>query len=145
MVTTAHLETFDRTVQETNLWLRSMMQELRLDDGALAWTILGTTLHALRDRLQPQSAGHLGAQLPMLIRGLYYEHWSGAANKPSKERHKAQFLQHIAAELPPAAGVEPERAVRAVFGVMREKLDRGEVAKLVSTLPRELRGLWQAE
>lgn len=145
MVATAGLDTFDTTVQETNLWLKSMMQELRIDDGALAWTLLGAALHALRDRLQPQSAAHLGAQLPMLIRGLYYERWSAAANHPNKDRHKAQFLQHLAAELPPSASVDPERTARAVFGVMREKIDPGEVAKLVGTLPRELRGLWGAE
>jgi uncharacterized protein (DUF2267 family) len=145
MTATAGLDTFDTTVQETNLWLKSMMHELRIDDGALAWTLLGAALHALRDRLQPQSAAHLGAQLPMLIRGLYYEHWSTAANNPNKERHKAQFLQHLAAGLPPDAAVDPERAVRAVFGVMREKIDQGEVAKLVKMLPRELRGLWEAE
>lgn len=144
MVATAGLDTFDTTVQETNLWLKSLMDELGIDDGALAWTLLGAVLHALRDRVQPQSAAHLGAQLPMLIRGLYYEHWPVAAT-PTKERHKAQFLQHLAAALPPAAAADPERVASAVFGVMREKIDQGEVAKLVKMLPSELRGLWGAE
>jgi uncharacterized protein (DUF2267 family) len=30
-------------------------------------------LHALRDRLTVEEASDLAAQLPMLIRGLYYE------------------------------------------------------------------------
>src|SRR6185437_14063501 len=113
-----------------NLWLKSVMHELRIDNRALAWVVLGAALHALRDRLSPQSAAHLGAQLPMLIRGLYYDQWSATASNPNKERHKAQFLQHVAAALPTSAAVDPEQGVRAVFGVIRTKIDPGEVAKL---------------
>ncbi len=138
---TATVDAFDTTVQETNLWLKSLMQELQLYDGALAWTLLGATLHELRDRLQPQSAAHLGAQLPMLIRGLYYEHWPVAAT-PKKERHKAAFLQHLATAFPPGSTADPERVARAVFGVIREHIDHGEVEKLVKLLPKELRTLW---
>ena len=144
MMATAGFDTFDTTVQETNIWLKSVMHELHIDDGALAWTLLGATLHALRDRLQPQSAAHLGAQLPMLVRGLYYEHWPVAAT-PTKERHKAQFLEHFAATLPPGVALEPERVARAVFWVIREKIDPGAVAKLVNRLPKELRVLWEAD
>jgi len=48
-------------------------------------------LHAVRNRIGPENAAHLGAQLPMLIRGLYYEGWD-PTGKPTKERHEAQFL-----------------------------------------------------
>jgi uncharacterized protein (DUF2267 family) len=138
---TAGLETFDTTMQETNLWLKSIMRELQIYDGALAWTLLGATLHALRDRLQPQSAAHLGAQLPMLIRGLYYEHWPVAAT-PTKERHKAAFLEHLAAHFPPGSPADPERVACAVFAVINEMIDHGAVEKLVKMLPKDLRGLW---
>jgi hypothetical protein len=52
----------------------------------------------LRDRIGPANASHLGAQLPMLLRGLYYEGWrmTGAA---SKERREIEFLEHITQEL----------------------------------------------
>ncbi len=119
------------------------MQELQIYDGAHAWALLGATLHALRDRLQPQSAAHLGAQLPMLIRGLYYEHWPVAA-APVKERHKAAFLQHLAATFPPGPAADPERVAHAVFGVIRENIDHGAVEKLAKLLPKELRDLWSA-
>jgi uncharacterized protein (DUF2267 family) len=140
---TAALDALDTTVQETNLWLKSLMRELQLYDGALAWALLGATLHALRDRLQPQSAAHLGAQLPMLIRGLYYEHWPVAAT-PTKERHKAPFLEHLAGTFPPGAAADPERVASAVFGVIRANIDHGAVEKLVKLLPKELRVLWGA-
>jgi uncharacterized protein (DUF2267 family) len=141
MMTTAAVDAFDTTVQETNVWLKSLMQELQLYDGALAWTLFGATLHALRDRLQPQSAAHLGAQLPMLIRGLYYEHWPVAAT-PIKQRHKAAFLQHLATTFPPGSAADPERVARAVFGIIGQHIDHGAVEKLVKLLPKELRALW---
>lgn len=137
-------ESFAKTVQETSLWLKSIGDKAGAhNDNDLAWTLLGATLHALRDRLQPEAAIHLGAQLPMLVRGLYYEHWH-VNTTPTKERHKAQFLDHVRSELPAETKLDPETVVRAVFGVMREKVDSGEIAKLSRQMPKELRKLWPA-
>ncbi len=84
---------------------------------------------------------HLGAQLPMLIRGLYYENWRMAAT-PTKERHKRDFLEHIQAELPRGVELDTEQAARAVFALLWDRLDPGEVHKVVRVLPLELRELW---
>ncbi len=137
------LDTFETTVQETNLWLKALMEDLDLDDRALAWLVLGASLHALRDRLEVQSAAHLGAQLPMLIRGLYYEHWP-VNETPIKDRHKASFLQHVSAAFPPGVAVDAEQAARAVFRLLQKKTDPGQVAKLINMMPKELRNLWIA-
>jgi uncharacterized protein (DUF2267 family) len=98
-------------------------------------------LHALRDRIGPANASHLGAQLPMLLRGLYYEGWrmTGAA---SKERREIEFLEHVTHELRQADLLEVERGVRAVFDVLSKRIERGEIIKLVGILPRQLRELW---
>lgn len=63
---------------------------------------------------------------------------------PTKVRHKAQFLDHVHSELPPTTKLDPELIVRAVFGVMREKIDPGEFAKLTRQMPKDLRELWPA-
>ena len=52
-------------------------------------------LHALRDRIGPIHTAQLGAQLPMLVRGLYYEGWRANA-APTHERHREAFLAHVA-------------------------------------------------
>ena len=104
------LDTFDKTVQESNLWLKDVMERLNTRDRHHAYSTLRAVLHALRDRIGPESAAHLGAQLPMLLRGLFYEGWD-PTGKPTKERHEAAFLAHIAKELPRAA--EGERWSRA--------------------------------
>ena len=133
---------FDTTVQETNLWLKAIMEALHTDDRHLAYLALRATLHALRDRLGPENAVHLAAQLPMLLRGLYYEGWRLAASQ-TKERTRANFLEHVRSELPRGAAIDPNVAARAVFGVMWAKLDLGEVGKVIDRLPEELKELWR--
>ena len=63
----------DHTVQETNAWLRAVAEQLHFEDRQHAYNALRAVLHALRDRLPPEVAVHFGAQLPTLVRGLYYE------------------------------------------------------------------------
>lgn len=135
------IHTFDSTVQESNLWLHSVMEHMQTEDPHVGFAALKGTLHAVRDRVGPNHAVGLGAQLPMVIRGLYYEGWR-VADAQTKERHKADFLDHVRGELPKGASIDPERAVRAVFSVMWEKLDPGETAKLINLFPIELRNLW---
>ena len=68
----------ERTVHATNNWLEELKEELRLQDRQQAYHLLRVVLHTLRDRLTVAEAVDLGAQLPMLIRGLYYEGWTPA-------------------------------------------------------------------
>jgi uncharacterized protein (DUF2267 family) len=134
------LDVFDTTVQHTNLWLKDIMQELGVDRH-LAYKVLSATLHALRDRIGPENAVHLGAQLPMLMRGFYYEGWR-LADRPARVRHLNDFLEYIEGENFRGLGTDSERAVRAVFAVMANRLDAGEVEKIIKMLPEELRGLF---
>ena len=85
-MSTSGLAVLDHTVQETNIWLKAVAEQLQLDRHD-AYIALRAVLHALRDRLPPEVAVHLGAQLPMLVRGLYYEGWH-MAGKPTKDRQR---------------------------------------------------------
>ena len=134
------LAVFDTTIQATNEWLNELMDELDVEDKHHAYSVLRATLHALRDRLPPDEAAHLGAQLPMLVRGFYYEGWRPSGTHP-KERSKAAFLDHIASELrEPAGDVEP--AVRAVFRLLLNRVSTGEVIDVQLLLPAGVRDLW---
>jgi uncharacterized protein (DUF2267 family) len=135
------LDTFDKTVQESNLWLKDVMERLGTLDRHHAYSTLRAVLHALRDRIGSENAAHLGAQLPMLLRGLFYEGWD-PTGKPTKERHEAQFLAHIARELPRADEGEVEQGVYAVFDLLSKRVDRGAAVKLAGILPQEMRKFW---
>ena len=137
------LDTFDKTVQESNLWLKDVMERLNTADRHHAYSTLRAVLHALRDRIGPESAAHLGAQLPMLLRGLFYEGWD-PTGKPSKERHEAAFLAHIAKELPRADEKEVEQGIYAALDVLSKHIDRGTAVKLASMFSLELRKFWPA-
>jgi uncharacterized protein (DUF2267 family) len=141
-MSTTGLPVFDTTVQETNLWLKALMERLHTDDRHLAYLALRATLHALRDRLGPENAVHLAAQLPMLVRGLYFEGWH-MAGTPTKERTRADFFDHLRSELPKGSSIDPNLAARSVFGVMWEKLDLGEIGKVIERLPDDLQELWR--
>ena len=70
----AVLEVFDASLQKTQVWLNDLMSELGWEEKPQkACLALRTALHSLRDRLTNEEAVHLGAQLPILIRGIYYE------------------------------------------------------------------------
>jgi uncharacterized protein (DUF2267 family) len=53
--------------------------------------VLGAVLHALRDRPQIGLAVHFGAQLPLLVRRLYYDQWR-PSEQTLKQRSAEQFL-----------------------------------------------------
>jgi uncharacterized protein (DUF2267 family) len=137
---TSGLDVFDTTVQESNLWLKELMERLSTHDRHHAYSTLRAVLHALRDRIGPANAVHLGAQLPMLIRGVYYEGWR--MDGTTKERHEAEFIAHVIRELRRADEAEIEDGIRAVFGLLAQKLDFGEAIKVAGLLPKELRELW---
>ena len=108
------LDVFDRTLQITNIWLKELMEKLGTEDRHRAYLALRATLHALRDRLPVVEAADLAAQLPMLVRGFYYEGYR-PADKPLKERHKEEFLAHVRDQFRKDPDVDPEAIVRAVF------------------------------
>ncbi len=111
------------------------------DDRNKAYMALRAVLHALRDRLPPSEAVDLAAQLPMLVRGFYYEGWV-PSNKPLKYRHKEEFLQQVTKEAPWLEGEELERAVTGVFGLLSSEVSNGETTQVRDDLPAELRELW---
>ena len=134
------LRVFERTLQKTNLWLTAVMAELDTDDRHKAYSALRATLHALRDRLTVDEAAQLAAQLPLLIRGIYYENWRPAGT-PLKERHQEQFLEHVRQDLPDE---DAERVVRAVFAVIAGYITAGELDDVYWMLPAGVRELWPA-
>ena len=134
------IEAFDHSQQLTNLWLKDLAARLGTSDRHLAYLALRTTLHALRDRLTVDEAAHLGAQLPMLVRGFYYEGWH-PAGKPLREHSKEAFLAHIEAEAH-ALDFDAEPAARAVFGLLAERVTAGEIADVKGVLPKPIRALW---
>lgn len=135
------LEVFDKTIHETNQFVKIVMRELGTDDRRIAFGALRGALHALRDHLEIHTMANLSAQLPMLLRGLFYEGWKPDA-ETVRERRLDAFLAHVAEQLPPRLEGYPEEAARAAYVALSECVDRGELTKIVHQMPAELRRLW---
>jgi uncharacterized protein (DUF2267 family) len=136
------LDVFDATLKKTNEWLDDITDELALENRHAAYAALRATLHALRDRLILEEAVHLGAQLPMLVRGFYYEGWR-AVPGPVK-MHREEFLLRVEEELTAKSTVklDSETVVRAVFQVLSRRISKGEIDQIEQSLPKDLRDLW---
>ena len=132
---------FDKTEQKTMHWINSVAANMGSTDMQRSYAVLRAVLHATRDRLIPDEAVQFGAQLPMLVRGFYYEGWH-PNNKPRQYRHKAQFLEEIHKKLPTLDNAQLERATTAVFETLESEMPGGELKQVRQSLPEELRELW---
>lgn len=81
----------DTTIQKTNIWLKEVMDELESDDRHRAYLALRSVLHSLRDRLTVEEATDLGAQLPILVRGFYYDAWNPSGKQQPVSTNPAQL------------------------------------------------------
>lgn len=134
------LDIFDKTLQGTNTWLGEIMEELG-PDRQVAWHALGAVLHTVRDMIPLGAAVHLGAQLPLLVRGLYYDQWL-SPETPVQIRKRDEFLANVQKRLANIRPVDPADATRAVLRVLNHHITPGQVEKIRAILPEPVRGLW---
>ncbi len=135
------METFETTVQKTNIWIKDLMMEEGWEDSHKAFMALKAVLHALRDRLTAEEAVQLAAQLPVLLRGYYFDGWS-PANKPVKIHNKEELLSYVSRELPYDPEFDPERLLKGVFALLAKRISQGEIRDIKGVLPREFMDLW---
>ncbi|MFP4418835.1 MAG: DUF2267 domain-containing protein, partial [Chitinispirillaceae bacterium] len=60
-------------VKKSAIWFDTVSEELGHADRYASYMAIRLALHAVRDRLPRQEAIALGEQLPLLIRGIFYE------------------------------------------------------------------------
>jgi uncharacterized protein (DUF2267 family) len=140
MMSQTSLDVFDKTIQTTNIWLNEINMVIG-PDRHLAWKVLSTVLHKLRDRLPVELSAHLGSQMPLLIRGAYYDQYKPAA-QPGLCRNQDEFTAEVAEWLSDVRPVDPSLAIAAVLCVLDHHVDPGQVAKVKGALPKQLRQMW---
>jgi len=134
------LEVFDKTLQTTNIWLGEIEREIG-PDRQIAWKVLSTVLHKLRDRLPVDLAAHLGSQLPLLVRGAYYDQYQ-PASQPREWDTVEEFLAEVAKWLSDVRPIDPEAATAAVFALLSRHVADGQITKVQNVLPQALRDFW---
>jgi len=136
------LEIWDASIQRTNVWLKELMQELNSADYRKTYLILRSVLHSLRDHLPIDEAVYLGEQFPMLIRGMYFEHWN-VTIEPLPFRNRNDFFTAVSYSMAGDGEVSNvETATRAVFRLLDRKATDGEIDDLQHVIPDILLDLW---
>jgi len=135
------LESIDHTVQLTHIWINDLDARVGWENKHRSYRLLRTVLQAVRDWVMVEEAAGLGAQLPELLRGAYYEHWRPATT-PVKKRSKADFIARIdnAFKADPIS-FTPD-AVTAVFELLSDKITAGEIEQVHHALTADIRALW---
>ena len=139
----SRLHVFDSHVEAANRWLEELHHRLGLpaSEDRRAVRALKAGLHAIRDRLPAPEVLDLGAQLPTLIRGLYYEGWT-LRNDPTRIRNRTAMIARVEAELGSDQRLDAIDVLRAVIYLLGQHVSAGELSDIVATLPRSIAALW---
>lgn len=134
------IPTLDHAPQVFAEWLNELCDDLGWQKPR-AYLLLTETLHAVRDFLSVDEAADLAAQLPVLVRGVYYEGWD-PSRTPAKARNKADFLARVEARFVKEPLEDPEEAVAAVFDLLRRRVSWGEFEAVKHAMRKPLQELW---
>ena len=142
-MSTAHLDIIDRSVEKAHIWINDVAEELGTEDNHEAYRVLRAFLHALRDHLSVDEAAQLAAQLPIFVRGVFYEGWD-PSRTPERARDVDTFLRRIATEARLAGETQASFAATAANRVLERHISAGEAESVLHQLPEHLRELLEA-
>ena len=133
---------FTQAGQQAQQWVNELAEDLNWNERR-AYHLLRSVLHALRDWLSPEEMTDLSAQLPVLIRGIYFEGWK-PLETPVWERKKEDFIERIQASFSDDLLNDPDRAVAAAFRLLDRHISHGEIVQVRNSMKKTLRDLWAA-
>jgi uncharacterized protein (DUF2267 family) len=131
----------DRSIDKANAWLIAIDAGYGTTDRRLAYRVLRAWLHSLRDRLSVEMAAHFAAQLPELLRGVFYDGWN--PSRMPQKYGRDEYVTRFARE----AGVRDSdvpKAASIVTAVARQYMSAGVMAQTLGRLPASMRGLLEA-
>jgi uncharacterized protein (DUF2267 family) len=117
-------------------WLDRVAAGLDTHDRQYAHRVLHAWLHLVRDQLTMDAVSHLGAQLPELLRGIYYEGWR--PRNTQVHHGLGEFVQHFAREAGISPGDVPVAATR-VSSALDRLFSPGQLDHALNQMPRTLR------
>ena len=132
---------FEKFCNEAQSWVREIAENMRTPERTdWALNVLRAVLHTLRDRTMVQEVFHLSAQLPVLVRGIYFEGYD-PRDKPLK-MNADEFMNTVGKRMGPGTEVPPGEAIRAVMSVLYDKVSRGELDDIRGSMPKDIKRMW---
>jgi uncharacterized protein (DUF2267 family) len=135
------LKIIDETVQQANIWINEVDWRAGLANKQRAYRLLRAVLQALRDHLTPDEAAQLSAQLPIFVRGVFYEGFD-PSRMPARERSRAGFVAQVAALHGPGLPDDMAGAIGAVLDTLDAHVSAGEMAHVRASFTAGARALF---
>ncbi|CDX25357.1 conserved hypothetical protein [Mesorhizobium plurifarium] len=120
-------------------WVNELAKDLDWNEQS-AFRLLKAVLHTLRDWLSPQETADLSAQLPTLIRGIYFEGWNPPG--PVCERKKRDFVISVRKSFGYEPEIDVDKAIAVVFRLLDRHISHGEIVQVRNSMKKSLRQLW---
>lgn len=133
-----------QTAQLTQEWINDLASRPPMESPEQAYSVLRAVLHAVRDRLTADEVAHLGSQLPMLVRGFYFEGWRPTLAPNDFETAEA-FYERVETSLrtaPLAEGVDVKGSCRATLEFLADHVDEGGLGHVTQQMPDEIAALF---
>ena len=137
----ASIQDLKKAVPDVEAWLADLQQRLKWHDREKVYLALLATLHALRDSLPRDEAAFMGAQLPALLRGLYFEGWHPSA-RIARAKSRSAFIERIQEGVHRDPGIDADEVASAVFSLLAERLPEAELEDAKAATPSALRMFW---
>ncbi len=135
------LEVIDHTVQLTHEWINELRERLDWTSSRDALRLLRITMTQIRDHLGHEEVAQFSAQMPLLIRGMFFEGWQ-PAQTPVRDRQLSHFVNAIASEVSEVLEWRGQQDIQAVFKMLDNRISEGEVADVKAGLPKSIRDFW---
>ncbi|CAN7364293.1 DUF2267 domain-containing protein [Mesorhizobium sp. LjNodule214] len=132
---------FAHAAEQAQQWVSELARDLGWSEQS-AYRLLRSVLHTLRDWLSPAEMADLSAQLPTLIRGIYFEGWNPSA--PESEHKKRDFVLSVRNSFGYDEAVDFDVAINAVFKLLDRHISHGEIVQVRNSMKKSLRHLWPA-
>lgn len=137
------LEVIDHTVHLTHEWINELAARLGWGSKRSALRLLRLTLHRLRDHMMADEVAQFSAQLPLLIRGMFFEGWV-PKQTPIKERHADTFIDAVSKNMNDSSEYRGAEDIKCVFDLLNARLSAGEINDIRASLSEDLRSIWPA-
>lgn len=133
------IKSFEHGLRSSEAWVHDLASQTGWDNNH-AYHVLISTLRAIRDRLPHEEAAHVASQMPLIIRGAYWEGWR-PAHTPDKYSSPEEFLERVAKGVPELGIRSSAPAVEQVMRFLDKHLSSGEMRHVLADMPGEIRGL----
>ncbi|HEY8533459.1 MAG TPA: DUF2267 domain-containing protein [Micromonospora sp.] len=140
----SQVSVLDSTIEKTNRILKEIEEAYGWpkERRNQSYAALRAVLHTLRDRLPVSEVVQLGAQLPLLIRGVYYDGWE--PDKAPEKMGRSDFLARVRDDFRFEIEGGIERLVQTVLKALRPYITDGEWQDVKSSMPKELMSMLPA-